>query len=271
MMKLFRKKHELWLEVLFASFSTTDAALKAKLYDFSMMEFRHLKWLTKELKAQNLDINYERALHLQKPTTLFELLETLVRSIRDTQAYYEPEVLSARMHSDENELLLILQRYMQLPSNNHEITAFDRKRQYDNLDQTQNDTLALFLFEELYKEYELILIYFYLQFHTDDIKQYDVFQDLIDESHFHLKSFGNMMAKMGILALPRELHEMTYKISDIQTFLLHGIDEEKNAKEQCRILSEKIYDEELSNFFNFINNQESYHIELMQSLLDANN
>jgi len=75
------------------------------------------------------------------------------------------------------------------------------------------------------------------------------------------------MAKLGILALPRELHEMTYVIKDLKQFVKDGIAEEEAAKEMCKELSDAIKDEELSKFFDFINYQESYHIELMRKLL----
>lgn len=106
-----------------------------------------------------------------------------------------------------------------------------------------------------------------MQNYTDDIKQYNVYQDLIDESHFHLKSFGNMMSKMGILSIPRLVPEELYKIDNIQKFLIDGIKEEEGAKEECKKLSQAVQDEELSKFFNFINYQESWHIELMKKLL----
>ena len=85
---------------------------------------------------------------------------------------------------------------------------------------------SYYVFEESYKEYELILVYFYMQTYTDSRTQFDIYDDLINESHFHLKSFGNMMALMGILSLPREVHEMSYKITDLHAFVLNGIDEE---------------------------------------------
>lgn len=75
------------------------------------------------------------------------------------------------------------------------------------------------------------------------------------------------MAKLGILALPRQLHEMTYIVKDLQKFVVDGIAEEEAAKEMCQELSEAVKDEELSKFFDFINFQESYHIELMKKLL----
>lgn len=106
-----------------------------------------------------------------------------------------------------------------------------------------------------------------MQNYTDSLLQFDVYQDLVDESHFHLKSFGNMLAELGLLAIPREVHEMSYKITDLNAFILNGIDEELNAKEECRKLAEAVEDPELETFFNFINYQENYHIELMKKLL----
>jgi hypothetical protein len=111
------------------------------------------------------------------------------------------------------------------------------------------------------------MIYFYRQVRATTPAQVSHFQDLIDESHFHLRSFGEMMAKMGILALPRALHPRTYEITDMEKFLQDGIVEEENAKEECRKLSSSITDEKLSAFFEFINFQESYHIEIMKKLL----
>ena len=166
-------------------------------------------------------------------------------------------------------MLEYLEQVLKDENNNAKITAFNMQRKYlnKNLAQEQIDALTLFLFEESYKEYELILVYAFMQARTDSLIQFNVFQDLIDESHFHLKSFGNMMAKLGILALPRELHELTYIVKDLKQFVTDGIAEEEAAKVMCKELSDAIKDEELSKFFDFINFQESYHIELMKKLL----
>ena len=73
-----------------------------------------------------------------------------------------------------------------------------------------------------------------------------------------------MLSKMGILAIPRMIIERIYKRDDIKQFLLDGIEEEKTAKEECIKLASAVKDEELSQFFNFINFQENYHIKLME-------
>ena len=50
--------------------------------------------------------------------------------------------------------------------------------------------------------------------------------------------------------------------------MIDGIEEEEKAKIECKKLSDAISNEELSRFFDFINYQENYHIELMKKALE---
>jgi rubrerythrin len=75
-----------------------------------------------------------------------------------------------------------------------------------------------------------------------------------------------MLSKMGILSIHRMILESIYKRDDIKQFLLDGIEEEKLAKQECLKLASAVKDEELAQFFNFINFQENYHIELMEKI-----
>ena len=236
MNKLFQKKHELWLHVNFASFAINDEEIKARLYDFSQIAFRHMKWISQDILNDGDSYNYDRDMMLYKIESVFEVIEALKTTLESTMRLYNGKVLGQRIRTDDEYLLEYLSQILKDTSNNKEITAFNMKRTWldKNLAQEQIDALTLFLFEESYKEYELILVYAFMQVRTKDITQFDVFQDLIDESHFHLKSFGNMMAKMGILALPRELHEMTYVIKDLEQFVVDGIAEEEAAKVMCK-------------------------------------
>ena len=269
MNKLYKAKHDLWLGITFASFAINDEEIKSRLYDFSLIAFRHMKWLAIDILESKESYNYDRDITLYKRESVFDILEALVTEIKEIQTSYPEGELGFRMSNDDIYLLEYLSQVLKNSDNNKEITAFSMKRTWldKNLAQDQIDALTLFLFDESYKEYELILIYAYMQARTSDIKQYNIYQDLIDESHFHLKSFANMMAKLGILALPRVLHELTYVVKDLDKFIRDGIDEEIAAKEMCKALSEAIVDEELSKFFDFINYQENYHIELMRKLL----
>ncbi len=267
--KLYQKKHKLWLSITFASFAIKDEEIKSKLYDFSQIAFRHMKWIGSEVLENGGDYNYDRDMILYKRDNVFELLKSLKDEILDIQKYYNDNPLANRIKTDESYLLEYIEQTLSNDSNNEAITAFNMERKWldKDLAQDQIDALTIFLFEESYKEYELILVYAYMQARTKDVLQFNIFQDLIDESHFHLKSFGNMMAKLGILALPRELHELTYVVKDLKKFIVDGIAEEEAAKIMCKELSDAIKDEELSKFFDFINFQENYHIELMEKLL----
>jgi hypothetical protein len=209
--KTYQMKHELWLSITFASFAINDEEIKSRLYDFSQIAFRHMKWLGLDIVQNNNNYNYDRDMILYKKDNVFEILEDLVTQIKAIRNIYPDTILGQRIITDDIYLLEYLFEVLKNSSNNKEVTAFNMKREWldKNLAQDQIDALTLFLFEESYKEYELILVYAFMQTRTKDLTQFNVFQDLIDESHFHLKSFGNMMAKLGILALPRELHEMT--------------------------------------------------------------
>ena len=269
MPNIYQQKHELWLHVSFASFAIDDEAIKSRLYEFSLIAFRHMKWIASDILEHGENYNYDRTMRLFKRSTVFEIIQALVGEVQKIQALYGESILGKRCQTDDKYLLEYLSQILKNTDNDKEITAFNMQRKWldKNLAQEQIDALTLFLFEESYKEYELILVYAFMQARTDDALQFSIFQDLIDESHFHLKSFANMMAKMGILALPRELHELTYVIKDLQKFVVDGIAEEEAAKVMCKELSDAIKDEELSKFFDFINYQESYHIELMKKLL----
>jgi rubrerythrin len=152
------------------------------------------------------------------------------------------------------------------------IRAFDMSRTINHLSLTKEatDALTLFLFEESYKEYELIMIYNYFQAHSDDAFLNRIFQIMIDESFFHLRSFGEMMAEMGLLGVPRVIHKSLYQRDDLGKFLLEGIEEEIAAKQQCIDLSNAVAREskELAGFFDFINFQEDYHVALMEEALE---
>ena len=264
---VYQKKHELWLSILFASFAINDEAIKSRLYDFSQIAFRHMKWLGSAILESGKDYNYDREMVLLKRESNFAILKALQEEIQAIQEHYPQTILGERMKTDDTYLLQYISELLADEKNDAAVTAFNMQRKWEDLDQSQIDALTLFLFEESYKEYELILVYAYMQARTQNVLHFNVFQDLVDESHFHLKSFGNMMARLGILALPRELHAMTYVVKDLDKFVKDGIAEEEAAKEMCKELSDSIKDEKLSKFFDFINYQESYHIELMKKLL----
>ena len=264
MQKILEAKHTLWLEILFGAF-TLPCEQKEQLIDFAMIEYRHLKWIAKEMVKGGQDFEWSR----EEPKIEFadtkELLEYLVNKLAGMS--YSEGPLFDRIRSDEEYMSFMLQKLAKELS--QPISAFSKELRYEGLEAKSIQALVQFLFEEIYKEYELILVYTYAQLHTKEARLGLIFEDLIYESIYHLKSFASLAAKLGILFVPREVMKEVYKFDDLSIFLQEGIEEEMAAKEQCKALSQAIQNEELRRFFDFIDNQESYHIELMREALEV--
>jgi hypothetical protein len=268
MKTLMIKTHEAWLEMLMAGFMSKSSN-KQVLFDFSDILFRHFTWLENEMIVLNESYSYDRDAIPIKVEKLSDLLHDLVKRLDEIhlQLMGSPDkALNARIGSD----IEYMQRRLK-EMKDEEVTAFNVKRELEGIPLTNEarDALTLFLFEETYKEYELILIYNYLKAHSSDAYMNRIFQILIDESFFHLKRFGDIGAKMGILAVPRVVMKELYQVEDVVQFLKDGIDEELAAKEECKKLSEAVAKDSkaLAHFFDFINHQENYHISLMKDAL----
>ena len=266
MKTLLVKTHEAWLTTLMAAFMSSETENKRILTEFSDILWRHFTWIENDLIKEGIDYDYNRDNIPIKVDRLSVIVADIIRRMNELELLLVrcgDEALKNRIATD-----LSYMKYALGKLEDERVHAFDMNRSYRDieLDEEATGALTLFLFEESYKEYELIMIYNYLKAHSDDAFLNRIFQILIDESFFHLRSFGEMMAEMGLLGVPRVIHESLYKVTDIERFLLDGIDEEIAAKEQCRELSDAVASksEELAKFFDFINYQENYHIELMR-------
>ena len=262
------KTHEAWLATLMAGFmSKTDN--KQVLFDFSDILFRHFTWLENEVMELGESYSYDRDAIPIKVAKLSDLLSDIEKRLSEIELLLlsSPDKhLNARIITDIKYMKDVL-----VHMKDEDITAFSVERKFPGIDLTEEatDALTLFLFEETYKEYELIMIYNYLKVHSSDAYMIRIFQILIDESFFHLKSFGDMGAKMGILAVPRLVMKELYQVENVVQFLKDGINEELLAKEECKRLAEAVSKDspELEKFFDFINHQENYHISLMEDAL----
>ncbi len=267
--RLFVSIHEGWLRLLFASFSAQDRAWGETLYDYAEILYRHLRFVEDMFVKRGIEYSWERPGIRLRFATEGEAArfcdEALARI--EAQLSDDGDPLAKRILHDlgfiRNELAGAFERETK-------IGAFDRSMTVDGVSFSQEAlaALMLFLFEESYKEYELIVIYSYAQTRVEDKRLHEIFQILIDESKFHLKSFARIMAKMGILSVPRMVTSEIYRFDSLKKFLEEGIEEEKGAKEQCRALAEAVGDENFQRFFNFINYQEDYHITLMEEALE---
>ena len=266
---LFKEIHELWLATQFTGFMSKTSS-RQELYEFSNIFFKHLTWIENDFTKQNISYTYDINQIPIKVTHISVMINDLIRRIglvEDNLNSCKDKHITFRVQSDLDYIKSVLK---QLPQERVE-SAFDSNREYPNLEltTTARDALTVFLFEEIYKEYELILVYNYSKANSNDAFLNRIFQILIDESFFHLRSFGQMMTDMGILSVPRSLMEEIYKFDSLEQFLKDGIEEEKGAKEECKKLAQSVSDssEHFASFFMFINNQENYHIALMEEAL----
>ncbi|SFV67527.1 hypothetical protein MNB_SV-12-557 [hydrothermal vent metagenome] len=266
---LFKEVHEAWLATQFTGFISKTQS-RQELYEFANILFKHLTWLENDFIKNGIEYNYSiqhvpiRVTHISH---MFNNILERLTSIESKLESCKDEDITYRMRSDIEYIKAVLKR---LPEEKVE-DRFDSNREYPNVKLTQRakDALTLFLFEESYKEYELIMVYNYSKANSNDAFLNRIYQILIDESLFHLRSFSQMMADMGILGVPRTLMEEIYKFDDLEQFLKDGIQEEIGAKEECKRLAEAVSDssEHFASFFTFINNQENYHIALMEEAL----
>jgi len=268
--RLFVSIHKAWLKLLFSSFAVSDREWAEKLYDYSEIIYNHLRFIKTIYALKNIEYSYERPaveLNFKTEGEVAKFCDKALECIQDQIDDSGSDPLAKRVLSDLDFIRSTLKCEFK---RNKKVTAFDKSLMLDEivLEKSSLDTLIMFLFEESYKEYELIIVYSYAETIVEDKRLSEIFQILIDESKFHLKSFARMMAKMGILAVPRMVTQEIYKFKSLKRFLEDSIEEEKSAKEQCKALAKAIDNEGLQSFFDFINSQEDYHITLLQEALE---
>lgn len=269
MKQLFSEIHEVWLATQFTGFMSKTQS-RQELYEFSNILFKHLTWIENELIKNNLNYNYDIPHVPIRVTHLSQMIHSIVTRLSLIESKLErckDEHITFRIKSDLTYMKSALEKLPQ-----EEVSSsFNASKNYPNIELSDpaKDALTLFLFEESYKEYELIMVYNYSKANSNDAFLNRIFQILIDESFFHLRSFGQMMSEMGILGVPRSLMEEIYKFDDLKQFLKDGIQEEIGAKEECKKLADAVSDssKHFADFFTFINNQENYHIALMEEAL----
>lgn len=269
MKNLFGDIHEAWLATQFTGFMSKTQS-RQELYEFSNILFKHLTWIENDFIKNKIAYNYDIKHVPIRVSHLSHMINNIIARLISIELQLETcadEHITFRMKSDLSYMKSALEK---LPEEEVE-SSFNASKNYPNvkLSDEAKDALTLFLFEESYKEYELIMVYNYSKANSNDAFLNRIFQILIDESFFHLRSFGQMMSDMGILGVPRSLMEEIYNFNDLEQFLKDGIQEEIGAKEECKKLADAVSNssEHFAAFFTFINNQENYHIALMEEAL----
>jgi len=270
--KLIRFEHESFIKFMYASVMVKEEDARHKLYDIAMFKYRHMVWAMNDAAMAGVKFNMdfdEKEIAKIKVETEEDLLEVLIDDLDQNIALYEGEDNPTinRLRSDDEYFISELRR-LDLEG---EISAFNNKKELPGveLEEDAKAALVFFLMEETFKEYELIIIYSYLNVHIDIAIAKSAFTDLAYDSIYHLKRFAELASKMGVLTLPKPIPHEKYEDIGIVEFLKENIEEEMDAEKQCLILAEKIGNDELKNFLLFISRQEVYHGELLQRALNA--
>ena len=187
--EIFKCLHETWVKVLFGSFTLEHSSFQEQLYDFSEILYRHLRWVENACIAKDTAYSYERDQLQITARTVGEVALWCDEALAVLQEMMGNEgEMQQRIRQDISFMRFILKYHM---SSDVPVVAFNRELRYgaDTFDEETLGTLIRFLFDESYKEYELIVIYSYAQRRVNDQRVFEIFQILIDESKFHLKSF----------------------------------------------------------------------------------
>lgn len=267
---MLKRKQELWLKVMYAAYVTKNKALADVIEDFAFIEFRHFTWVLQEYVDAKKTFDFDIEPFYTKKETTFEVYADVVEELKAIRETYPAGATYKRIASDEEYFIGKLESIMAVEADNETITAFNDEKKYPGKDLNDQQVGALehFLTAETFKEYELTILYSYLNARISDKVRANVFMTLAHESIFHMKKFCEMSSSMGLLALVRSLPKSLYENINLIEYFQANIDEEVDARKDCEILSEKIGDKELGDFFMFIANEETYHIELLTKALE---
>ncbi len=194
---LFREIHELFLATQFTAFMARGDS-RVELYQFSDILFRHFNWLENHLIEQNIDYNYDVRqvpIRVERLSVMIENIINRVEKIEKRLEILDDKELRDRVVSDYSYIKEALNR---IPDSDVS-SSFNAKREYRDIELSSEarDALTIFLFEESYKEYELIMVYNYSKTHSKDAYLNRIFQIMVDESFFQLRRFGEIMARDG--------------------------------------------------------------------------
>lgn len=280
---IFRKKHELWLKILYTSLTIKDNNLSLFLKNIAENEFRHMKWLGLEIVEMITGYDYENPdfrLDLIKPfdfdigemSIYFEtpnaLIDSVVKDIESLiESYSSCSVeLALRMSGDEK---YFCSRLKSLKLENSEMYlsfSKDKGKLSKALSLSQNsiDELLSVLRELHNKEYKTTLSFCYVLIHSAETSFSEIFYDLLLESHSHQIHYAKLLSTLGFLELPTPLKKEDYMVSDIKQFIEEAIAEEQLEQVELANLAESIPYDEFQELVLFVQNQERHHLELLR-------
>ena len=168
MKQLFNEIHEAWLATQFTGFMSQTQS-RQELYEFSNILFKHLTWIENDFIKQNISYAYDIQhvpIKVRHISVMINDILNRLRSIESKLDSCSDKDVVFRVKSDLSYMKSALKK---LPEE-EVLSSFDAKREFPNIKLTTEakDALTLFLFEESYKEYELIMVYNYSKANSND-------------------------------------------------------------------------------------------------------
>jgi len=279
------RQHTSFIKFIYSSVLVPES-IQDLVEDIGFFKYRHMCWAMEESVREGEEFGgtfaVDEVAELKKLKTQRELVNYLISDLETNLRTYSNDNLPtiARFKNDD---LYFLEQLKEIkegrlkgsfkPELNRQleepITAFSQKGKLKGVELTSEtkNALIFFLMEEIFKEYELILIYSFYKTYSQNSTTNSVFTDLAYDSIYHLKRFAQLAKELGVLTLPRPIPLKKYRSEDIIQFLKENIEEERGAEKNCLILAEKIGNDQLRDFLLFISRQEVYHAYLLERAL----
>lgn len=288
--QLFRKKHELWLTLKYSSLPIKDGAISNALRNFSEVSFRHMKWLGEAIVTEIQDYDYtDHESDLPEPPKMFDfekgeidiqidsgrkLLENCREKMGEMVGYYdETKQLHRRMAGDDRYFLFRLDRMLGV---HKEIEVGDTFfggeapiQEMIGMDEAGIASLVEILKSQQTKEYHDVVAHLYALAHMAKTDIAEIFYELLTESFYHQFHYARLLASLGVVEIPATVEKSEYQIGDMRGLILRLIKSENSEVENLKIIAEKATSEDFKKMCDFVLNQESHHISLLEEALEV--
>lgn len=285
--ELFKRKHNLWLKLLYGSVMVQNGESARMLDSFARIEFRHLRWLADEIISQYRNFDYENATDGTPFPKMFdfegemphiecefpEFIDGMKDDLKVLVTLYENDfIYTNRFRSDEGFFI-------------HRIEKVQESRGFEAHDSFKKDVgeiaknfnidpdEAVFVKDSLEylldKEYASVISFFYINAHLENKAYAEILSDLTYESLSHMKYYAILMSMLGILKTPSKVKKDEYMINNLAKFLDKNIEDELEEIKEMESISARAKIDEFKNLLRFIEEQEKHHIMMLKRIRDA--
>ncbi len=286
--KLFQKKHELWLKILYGSLIVKDGVGSSMLNSMANNEFRHLKWLGIEIVEgiANYDyddlentkdipkmFNFDREELNLKAQDAVDIYKDILATLEEIHPLYSgsSSALVDRMRGDEEFFAFRIKKMIQGDTAKDIYNSFDGDLSVieSKLSISEEDTKNLIReLRKLHdKEYKTVISFMFVIIHTAQSEISEILYDLMLESLSHQKHYAKMMSALGFLEAPSIIEPREYQVGDIKKFMQDSIIEEQEEQIELLEISKTIPYDDFQKLVEYVGNQEKHHIELLRKIV----